>query len=255
MHARQGLLLQWLCRAFQVKTALELGTFTGYSTLCMALVGVRVVSIERSAGQAAVAREFLERAACRLEGLRPGNINNNSSNNNSNNNSSNNNSNNNNSNNNDNDNNNNNNLLGLMDLRVGDARALLPALQAALLQPALFVAEGQHFDLVYIDADKKSYPSYYNLALRGGLVNPSGILLADNVLFRGHVLARHAAEPPAQAEQGSPGDARNQRIAAALDAFNCLALAGSQTEGVILPGKDGLAVAWHREAREEQSGH
>ena len=42
------------------------------------------------------------------------------------------------------------------------------------------------FDYVFIDADKTGYPAYYELILPRLL--PGGLLLIDNVLFRGSVL-------------------------------------------------------------------
>jgi predicted O-methyltransferase YrrM len=39
------------------------------------------------------------------------------------------------------------------------------------------------FDFVYVDADKKSYPTYYELAL--DLTRPGGIVALDNVLWKG----------------------------------------------------------------------
>jgi caffeoyl-CoA O-methyltransferase len=42
-------------------------------------------------------------------------------------------------------------------------------------------------DLVFIDADKESYIAYYEAALP--LLSPNGLIVADNVLWRGRVLA------------------------------------------------------------------
>lgn len=49
-------------------------------------------------------------------------------------------------------------------------------------------AEGaaQSFDLVYIDADKKRYPEYYEAAL--DLVRPGGLVALDNMLWKGAVI-------------------------------------------------------------------
>ena len=48
------------------------------------------------------------------------------------------------------------------------------------------------FDLVFIDADKKNYPTYYEKALE--LLAPRGLIVVDNVLWGGRVLGPDDAE-------------------------------------------------------------
>jgi caffeoyl-CoA O-methyltransferase len=60
-------------------------------------------------------------------------------------------------------------LLSKVEIRVGDARQLLAELEGT-------------FDLVFIDADKESYPVYLDFALR--LTHPGSLILADNVIRR-----------------------------------------------------------------------
>jgi predicted O-methyltransferase YrrM len=60
-------------------------------------------------------------------------------------------------------------LLSKVEIQVGDARQLL-----AKLKPG--------FDLVFIDADKESYPVYLDFALK--LTHSGSLILADNVLRR-----------------------------------------------------------------------
>lgn len=52
---------------------------------------------------------------------------------------------------------------------------------------AELIAEGSSgsFDLVYVDADKKGYPQYYEAAL--GLLRPGGLVALDNMLWHGTV--------------------------------------------------------------------
>ena len=47
--------------------------------------------------------------------------------------------------------------------------------------------EREHFDLVFIDADKPGYPLYFSEALKR--TRPGGLILLDNVLQDGRVLA------------------------------------------------------------------
>jgi caffeoyl-CoA O-methyltransferase len=43
------------------------------------------------------------------------------------------------------------------------------------------------YDLVFVDADKGGYPDYYEAAL--AKLSPNGVIVADNTLREGHVLA------------------------------------------------------------------
>ena len=64
-----------------------------------------------------------------------------------------------------------------IELRLGQAADTLEAL----------VAEDRvgSFDLAFIDADKESYPRYYELCYE--LVRPGGVIAIDNTLWRGKV--------------------------------------------------------------------
>ncbi len=64
-------------------------------------------------------------------------------------------------------------------------------LEGPALETLANLHAGQPFDMVFIDADKKSYPAYLDHALR--LTRPGGLIIADNVLRGGAVLA--PAEP------------------------------------------------------------
>jgi len=84
----------------------------------------------------------------------------------------------------------------------------------------------QHpFDLVYIDADKRHYPSYYQLLIPA--LPSQALILADNTLWDGKVLQ----SPP-------PKDAQTQGI---LD-FNDLVAGDPRVEVVMLPLRDGLTL-------------
>jgi predicted O-methyltransferase YrrM len=67
-------------------------------------------------------------------------------------------------------------LADRVEVRVGPA---LDSLAKLAGDPA--------FDMVFIDADKPSYPAYLDWALR--LVRPGGLIVADNVLRDGDVLS------------------------------------------------------------------
>jgi predicted O-methyltransferase YrrM len=86
------------------------------------------------------------------------------------------------------------------------------------------------FDMVFIDADKTSYPDYLDWAIR--LARPGSLILADNVIREGGVL-----DPD-----------NSDEMASAARAFNAKLAADARLEAVVLQqvgskGHDGLALA------------
>jgi predicted O-methyltransferase YrrM len=81
------------------------------------------------------------------------------------------------------------------------------------------------YDLVFLDADKKGYEAYFEAVLPKMPVG--GLLLADNVLFRGEVVMP-------EGEQGA--------IAQALHCFNQKLAMDTRVEAVLLPLRDGLTL-------------
>ena len=87
-----------------------------------------------------------------------------------------------------------------------------------------FREEGREpYDLVFIDANKRDYPEYYELVF--DLVRPGGWILADNVLWDGKV----ALDPMPQDRQTLGIDSFNRRVAS-----------DPRVESVIIPLRDGL---------------
>jgi predicted O-methyltransferase YrrM len=78
-------------------------------------------------------------------------------------------------------------LQGVVELRLGSALDTLPQISAEGRGP---------FDLIFIDADKKSIPSYFEWALR--LSRPGGIIVVDNVVRDGRVIDSNSDEPDIQ---------------------------------------------------------
>jgi predicted O-methyltransferase YrrM len=99
-----------------------------------------------------------------------------------------------------------------IDLRIGPAAERLGELPA---EP--------HLDLVFIDADKSGYPTYWNELVPR--VRPGGLLLVDNTLWSGRVV-----DPQSDSD----------RVVAD---FNAMAVADPRVELVILPISDGLTMA------------
>lgn len=83
-----------------------------------------------------------------------------------------------------------------------------------------------HLDLAFIDADKTGYPVYWaELVPR---MRPGGLIVVDNVLWGGRVLAPHTADDRAVVE------------------FNDSVLRDDRVDLVMLPIADGLTLARRR---------
>lgn len=75
-------------------------------------------------------------------------------------------------------------LADVVDVRVG------PAAESAR---TLLEEGAEPFDLVFIDADKPSGPTYLDLAMQ--LVRPGGLVVVDNVVRRGRVVDEASEDP------------------------------------------------------------
>lgn len=104
-----------------------------------------------------------------------------------------------------------------VELHIGDAKEWLPQLQ-------------ETFDLVFIDAGKNDYALYYDLVIEK--VRPGGLILADNVLWSGKVVA---------------GEKDADTLA--IQAFNEKILRDERVENLLLPLRDGLMIIRKREVR------
>jgi caffeoyl-CoA O-methyltransferase len=78
-------------------------------------------------------------------------------------------------------------------------------------------------DFIFLDADKHRYPEYLTECWR--LLGVGGLLVADNILWGGHVVSEH---PSTRAQ--------------AVDAFNKAACALPNSTTVCLPLRDGLML-------------
>lgn len=141
--AEQVALLQFIMRLIGASRVVEVGCFTGYGALGMALAlpeDGRLVTLDYDDDAPSVGRPFWRMAG----------------------------------------------VAERIELRLGLAQDGMHALLAEGWAGAT--------DLVYVDADKKSYPTYYELALQ--LVRVGGVVAFDNVLWHGTV-----ADPTNEAHQ------------------------------------------------------
>jgi caffeoyl-CoA O-methyltransferase len=153
MAPEQGALTTVLVRAIGATNAIEIGSFTGYGTISIAL-GLpedgRLIACEVDEGYAETIRRNVARAG----------------------------------------------LKERVDVRVGPALDTLRA-----------ITDEGAFDFAFIDADKPTYPQYYEEAIR--LLRPGGLVAVDNVFRGGDVV-----DPDADDENTTAIRELNDRIAA-----------------------------------------
>jgi 3-dehydroquinate synthase len=97
-------------------------------------------------------------------------------------------------------------------------------------------ASGEKADFIFMDLDKPLYARCYALIMQNGLLAPKGIVLCDNVLYRGLTAQHDAGEMPAVSEKTAAN-------AAAMDAF--LATVRTDTKAgkvrsLMMPVRDGM---------------
>jgi len=96
-------------------------------------------------------------------------------------------------------------------LIIGDAKDVIPTLDKT-------------FDLVFLDGDKESYTTYFEMIKPK--LNPNALVIADNVLWNGKVLDQK------EVDKESKG----------IRQFNQTVQADPDVENVLLPFNDGLMV-------------
>lgn len=112
---------------------------------------------------------------------------------------------------------------GGIEVLEGDALEILPAL-----------GEDGSFDFVFMDAAKGQYIHYLPEVLR--LLRGGGILLADNILQEGEVLASRYAVTR-----------RSRTIHSRMRAFVRALMEDPALETLLVPAGDGCAVSWKHE--------
>jgi caffeoyl-CoA O-methyltransferase len=103
------------------------------------------------------------------------------------------------------------------------------------LGPALDMLRGlppsEPFDFAFIDADKETYPDYYEACL--GLLRPGGLMMLDNVFLGGNVVAERPA-------------ADRARQVAAIRALNDRIAEDQRVERAMLGVSDGITLVLKR---------
>lgn len=164
----QGNLLTMMSKIMQPKRILEIGTFTGYASICLAKGLANdglLYTIDINRELETMTDKYFKQAGVRHQ------------------------------------------IVSL----YGPAVQLIPTLE-------------ETFDLVFIDADKINYSTYYDLVMEK--VRPGGLIIADNVLWSGKVV-----------------EATKDKDTMAMDAYNKKVQDDPRVENVLVPLRDGLMMA------------
>jgi caffeoyl-CoA O-methyltransferase len=170
----QGAFLTLIARLIGAREAIELGTFTGYSAICIArglAPGGRLIACELSEEYAEIASRNLADAG----------------------------------------------VADRVEIRIGAALDTLEAIPVR-----------EVFDLAFIDADKESYPDYYEAVL--ARTRPGGLIIVDNVLAAGRVVDPDNDQPQVEA----------------IRATNDLIAADERVDAAMVAIADGLMLARKR---------
>ena len=167
----QGALLQFIIKSSNIQNCLEIGTFTGYSALTMALAlpeNGSIVSLDIDKVNTDIAKKYWSKHS------------------------------------------------------VGKKIDFI--LAPALETMEEFINQDKMFDLIFIDADKKSYKNYFLKSLE--LLEKDGIIIIDNTLWKGKVFDLNITD-----------DQTNS-----IREFNSFVRDFKGTDSMILPIADGMTI-------------
>jgi predicted O-methyltransferase YrrM len=163
----QGRFLAMISQFLKPKNILEIGTYTGYSAICLAeglSIDGRLTTIDVNEELESRVRSYFQQAG----------------------------------------------LAEKIEYRIGSALKIIPTIT-------------EEFDLVFIDADKENYSTYYDLIF--DKVKVGGVILADNVLWSGKVT--------------NPKPDKDTR---AILEFNTKVNNDGRVENLLLPLRDGIMM-------------
>lgn len=166
----QGRFLSMISRMLRPEKILEIGTYTGYSALCLCeglQPNGKLITIDINEELETLTQRYFSQSD----------------------------------------------FVDQIDYRIGNALDIIPTLQDT-------------FDIVFMDADKINYISYFNLCL--DKVRPGGFILADNVLWSGKVFDKELKKIDKDTQ--------------ALMDFNRIVHEDSRVSNLLLPIRDGLMI-------------
>ena len=167
----QALFLQFIIKFNNITSCLEIGTFTGFSALSMALalpIDGKLVALDKDKEIIKVAQSFFKKAK----------------------------------------------MDNKISTIIENAEKTLKSL----------IDLNSIFDLVFIDADKSNYTTYFDFAIN--LVKRNGLIIFDNVLWHGDVAKKNVTDDQTEL----------------IRKFNMYIKNDKKTEKTILPIGDGLTI-------------
>ena len=164
----QGQFLRMISKIYRPKIILEIGTFTGYATINLA-IGLpddgTIHTIDSNPEPVEIGKKYFAEAGVESK----------------------------------------------IKTHIGNALQVIPSIKP-------------EFDMVFIDADKENYLSYYKLVFDS--LRPGGILLADNAFWDGKVFEENTTDSEARG----------------IKAFNDYVQNDPRVENILLPIRDGLMM-------------
>lgn len=102
------------------------------------------------------------------------------------------------------------------------------------------------FDLIFLDADKPNYITYFNNIIEHSLLAKNGLLVVDNTLWGGRVMDAGKEYIPFD---GAPANEWVEKMLASwavhVAEFNSFVAADERVDSVILPIHDGMTLIRH----------
>jgi len=99
------------------------------------------------------------------------------------------------------------------------------------------------FDMIFLDADKPNYIKYYETILERQLLSPNGLIVVDNTLWGGEVLAPRTVPPSTEAATGEEWVERMfAEWASSVVAFNQHVAEDARVRNVLLTVQDGMTL-------------
>lgn len=166
----QGRVLSLLSKIHRPKTILEIGTYTGYSCICLS-EGLdskgKIITIDINDELESFTRSFFQKAG----------------------------------------------IKDRVNFIIGNAVDEIPKIKESI-------------DLVFIDADKENYTTYFDLVI--DRLSPGGLIIADNVLWSGKVLDK---------------EKNNDKDTLGLIEYVEQVSRDNRVENVLMPVRDGLMIS------------
>lgn len=166
----QGRLLSLISKIKQPKNILEIGTYTGYSTICLAeglAENGKIHTIDKNEELVEIQKKYFSKSKFNKN----------------------------------------------IEIHTGNALEIINGLNI-------------DFDLIFLDADKENYVTYFQIICK--ILNKNGILITDNVLWHGKVLNSKES---------------HDDVTTKIDQFNKELVLNNKFQTFMLPIRDGLSIA------------